>query len=155
VAFHRLFNDRAGAELVTGNSGALTVVADTSGPFESFGQIHGITPPALNNHGDIAFIVDLDRGSSGIFVGPRAVADRVIATGDTLDGATVTSLGSATRASTTPASWRSRRPSGTPPRRSTPAWRSTEPHPSGKEHARVLGRLARPGDNAEPYSSLG
>ena len=29
---------------------------------------------------------------SGIFVGPRASADRVIATGDTLDGATVQSL---------------------------------------------------------------
>jgi hypothetical protein len=92
VAFHRLFNDRAGEELVTGNGGALTVVADTSGPFESFGQLFGITPPALNNHGDIAFGAGLDAGGSGIFVGPRAVADRVIATGDTLDGSTVTSL---------------------------------------------------------------
>jgi hypothetical protein len=70
VAFHRLFNDRAGAELVTGNGGALTVVADTSGPFESFGQLHGITPPALNNHGDIAFLADLDRGGSEISSAP-------------------------------------------------------------------------------------
>jgi hypothetical protein len=92
VAFHRLFNDRAGEELVTGDGGALTVAADTSGPFQSFGQIHGITPPALNNTGDLAFFADLDAGGSGIFVGPKAVADRVIATGDTLDGSTVKNL---------------------------------------------------------------
>jgi hypothetical protein len=92
VAFHRLFNDRAGEELVTGNGGALTVAADTRGPFQSFSQNHGITPPALNN-GDIAFAAELDAGGSGIFVGPKAVADRVIATGDRLDGSIVQSVG--------------------------------------------------------------
>jgi hypothetical protein len=92
VAFHRLFNDRPGEELVTGNGGTLTVVAGTSRPFQSFGQFFGITPPALNNNGGIAFYADLDAGGSGIFVGPEAVADRVIATGDTLDGSAVTSL---------------------------------------------------------------
>ena len=93
VAFHRFFNDRAGEELVTGNGGPLTVVADTSGPFQSFGfTFVGFTPPALNNSGDVAFFADLDSGGSGIFVGPDPVADRVVGTGDTLDGLTVTNL---------------------------------------------------------------
>lgn len=92
VAFHRFFNDQPGEELVTGTGGSLTVVADTSGPFQSFGQIFGVTPPALNNNGDVAFFADLDAGGSGIFTGPDPVADRVIGTGDTLDGSTVTSL---------------------------------------------------------------
>ena len=91
VAFHRFFNDRAGEELVTGSP--LTVVADTSGPFQSFGfTFVGFTPPALNNNGDVAFFADLDSGGSGIFVGPDPVTDRVIGTGDTLDGSTVTNL---------------------------------------------------------------
>ena len=93
VAFHRYFNDRAGEELVTGSGGPLTVVADTSGPFQSFGfTFVGFTPPALNNNGDVAFFADLDSGGSGIFVGPDPVTDRVIGTGDTLDGSTVTNL---------------------------------------------------------------
>jgi hypothetical protein len=93
VAFHRFFNDRAGEELVTGHGGPLTIVADTSGPFQSFGfTFTGFTPPALNNHGEIAFLAELDAGGSGIFLGPDPVADRVIATGETLDGSTVTSL---------------------------------------------------------------
>ncbi len=92
VAFHRFFNDRAGEELVTGNGGPLTVVADTSGPFQSFGFFFGFTPPALNNNGGVAFLADLDSGGSGIFVGPDPVTDRVIGTGDTLDGSSVTNL---------------------------------------------------------------
>jgi hypothetical protein len=90
VTFHRFFNDRAGEELVTGNS--LTVIADTSGPFQSFGFFFGFTPPALSNNGDVAFLAELDSGGSGIFVGPDPTTDRVIGTGDTLDGSTVTNL---------------------------------------------------------------
>jgi hypothetical protein len=93
VAFHRFFNDRPGEELVKADGGTLTVIADTNGPFQSFGfTFTGFTPPALNNNGETAFLADLDSGGSGIFVGPDAVADRVIATGDTLDGSTVTHL---------------------------------------------------------------
>src|SRR5215216_246960 len=76
VAFHRFFNDRAGEELVTGNGGPLTVAADTSGPFQSFGFT----------------FVGFDSGGSGIFVGPDPITDRVIGTGDTLDGSPVTNL---------------------------------------------------------------
>jgi hypothetical protein len=92
VAFHRFFNDQAGEELVSGNGGPLTTVANTSGPFQSFGFFLGFTPPALNNNGEVAFLADLDSGGSGIFVGPDPVTDRVIGTGDTLDGSTVTNL---------------------------------------------------------------
>jgi hypothetical protein len=93
VAFHRFFNDRAGEELVTGNGGPLTVIADTeSGPFQSFGFYFGFTPPALNNNGDVAFLAELDAGGSAIFVGRDPVGDRVVGTGDTLDGSAVTNL---------------------------------------------------------------
>jgi len=92
VAFHRFFNDQPGEELVRGNGGPLTTIADTSGPFQSFGFFFGFTPPALNNHGDVAFFADLDSGGSGIFVGPNPATDRVIGTGDTLDGSTVARL---------------------------------------------------------------
>jgi hypothetical protein len=92
VAFHRFFNSMAGEELVIGNGGPLSVLADTSGPFESFGFYLGFTPPALNNEGEVAFLATLDTGGSGIFVGPDPVADRVIGTGDTLEGLTITNL---------------------------------------------------------------
>ncbi len=75
--------------IVTGDGGPLVTVADTTGPFSSF----GFRPPALNDGGGVAFDATLDDfETSGIFVGPDADADRVIATGDTLDGETVSSL---------------------------------------------------------------
>jgi hypothetical protein len=93
VVFHRFFNDRAGEELVrVASDGTPTVFADTAGPFASFGFFLGFQAPALNNAGEVAFLADLDAGGSAIFVGADPVADRVIGTGDTLDGSTVTSL---------------------------------------------------------------
>jgi hypothetical protein len=92
AAFHRFFNDRAGEEMVTGDGGPLTVIADTNGPFQSFGFFLDFVPPALNDNGDVAFLADLDAGGSGIFTGPDPAADKVIQTGDTLDGAVVQSL---------------------------------------------------------------
>jgi hypothetical protein len=94
AAFYRSFVDEASQEfveeIVTGSSGGpLTTVANTRGEFGSF----GFRPPSLNNEGDVAFHATLDDFStSGIFVGPDPVGDRVIATGDTLDGATVQNL---------------------------------------------------------------
>jgi hypothetical protein len=73
---------------VTGNGGPLTTVADTRGAYSFF----GFRPPSLNNSGDVAFHATLDEGTSGIFLGPDHVADRVIVTGDTLDGAIVQNL---------------------------------------------------------------
>lgn len=93
VAFYRSFFDEATQqffeEIATGDGGPLTIVADSSGGFGFF----GFRPPSQNNAGDVAFLATLDDFStSGIFVGPDPVADRVIATGDTLDGATVQNL---------------------------------------------------------------
>jgi hypothetical protein len=76
--------------IVTGEGRRLETVVDTRGDFASF----GFRPAPLNNDGDVAFLATLDDfQTTGIFVGPDPVADRVIATGDTLDGATVTGLG--------------------------------------------------------------
>jgi hypothetical protein len=93
AAFERSFFDEAAqefvAEIVTGNGGPLTTVADTRGAFSAF----GFRPPSLNNAGAVAFHATLDDFStSGIFVGPDALQDRVIATGDVLDGALVLNL---------------------------------------------------------------
>jgi hypothetical protein len=89
AAFETSFFDEATQEfvtaIVTGNGGPLTTVVDTTGPFSSF----GFRPPALNDGGEVAFLATLDDfTTTGIFVGPDAVEDRVIATGDTLDGST-------------------------------------------------------------------
>jgi hypothetical protein len=93
AAFYRSFFDEATQqfvdEIVTGDGGPLSTVADTRGGFGSF----GFRPPSQNNAGAVAFLATLDDFStSGIFVGPDPVADRVIATGDMLDGATVQNL---------------------------------------------------------------
>jgi hypothetical protein len=92
AAFYRSFFDEANQEfvdeIVTGNGGRLTTVADTRGDFNFF----GFRPPSLNNDGDVAFHATLDDGTSGIFVGPDPVANRVVATGDTLDGSTIQNL---------------------------------------------------------------
>jgi len=69
--------------------GTRTVVADTRGEFSSFGG----RPPSLNNNGDVAFLATLDDfTTTGIFVGSDPTNDRVISTGDMLDGETVTGL---------------------------------------------------------------
>ncbi len=93
AAFYRSFRDATGqfvTAIVTGNGGPLTTVADTMGSFGSF----GFRPPSINNNGDVAFLANLDDfpPTTGIFVGPRVVQDRVIETGDKLDGARVRGL---------------------------------------------------------------
>jgi hypothetical protein len=93
VAFYRSFFDEANQEfveeVVTGNGGAFTTIADTRGDFSSF----GFRPPSINNNGDVAFLAQLDDfATNGIFTGPDSVADRVIVTSDILDGFTITNL---------------------------------------------------------------
>jgi hypothetical protein len=76
--------------IVTGSGRRPRTIVDTQRDFASF----GFRPAPLNNNGEVAFLATLaDFQTTGIFVGPDPVADRVIATGDTLDGATVTGLG--------------------------------------------------------------
>ena len=92
AALETSFFDEAGqfvTAIVTGNGGPLATVADTDGPFGFF----GFRPPSINDVGEVAFRAILDDfQTTGIFVGPDAISDRVIATGDVLDGATVSSL---------------------------------------------------------------
>jgi hypothetical protein len=90
AAFVRSFFDETAQEfveeIVTGDGGPLATEADTRGGFSFF----GFRPPSLNDNGDVAFHATLDGSStSGVFVGPDPVADRVVATGDSLDGAVV------------------------------------------------------------------
>jgi hypothetical protein len=93
AAFETSFFDETGqfvTAIVKGKGGPVTTVADTTGPFGFF----GFRPPAINNNGDVAFsaILDDDFPNSSIYVGPSPKKDRVIGTGDRLDGATVGSL---------------------------------------------------------------
>ena len=62
--------------------------ADTNGLFSFFFAL----APSLNDAGEVAFGAGLDGGGTGIFVGPNPLADKVITTGDSLFGSTVTSL---------------------------------------------------------------
>jgi hypothetical protein len=92
AAFVRSFFDEAAdqfvEEIVTGSGGPLTTVVDTRDPFAFF----GFRPPSINNAGDVAFHGTLDDGTSGVFTGPDPTLDRVIAVGDTLDGAVVQNI---------------------------------------------------------------
>ncbi len=93
AAFQSDLFDNAGRQflaIVTGNGGPLATVVDNRGPFASFGS------PSVNNNDDVAFEGELDSvvipAPEGIFVGPDPVADRVIGTGDILDGDVVTDV---------------------------------------------------------------
>jgi hypothetical protein len=75
-------------EIVTSDGTTTTTVASSAGTFSFF----GFRPPALNDLGDVAFVATLDDQSTAIFTGADPVEDRVIGVGDSLGGATVTSL---------------------------------------------------------------
>jgi hypothetical protein len=93
AAFETSFFDATGqfvTAIVKGDGGPLTTVADTTGPFGFF----GFRPPAINNNGDVAFsaILDDDFPNGSIYVGPDPKKDRVIGTGDKLDGGTISNV---------------------------------------------------------------
>jgi hypothetical protein len=74
--------------IFTSNGELVTTIADTSGPF------FNILAPSINDQGTVAFFANLDTGGEGIFTGPDPVADKVIATGDTLLGSNVINISS-------------------------------------------------------------
>jgi hypothetical protein len=92
AAFQTSFFDQTGqfvSAIVTHDGATERRIADTTGPFGAF----GFRPPSLNDHGDVAFSATLDDFlTTGIFVGPREVQDRVIETGEKLDGGRVIGL---------------------------------------------------------------
>ena len=79
------FVNGGGSGIFTSNGGTLTSIADTSGPFTLF------STPSINDAGVVAFQAFISTGA-GIFSGPDPIADKVIATGDPLDGSTVAGL---------------------------------------------------------------
>jgi hypothetical protein len=78
--------DAGGVAIMSGDGGALTPRVSTVGPFSSLGD------PTINAAGEIAFSAGLDAGGVGIYTGADPVANKVIASGDTLFGHTVNSI---------------------------------------------------------------
>jgi len=94
VAFvgYDVFEGQGVRGVYVGSGGAVSTVADSSGPLGTFGPFIGI-----NNRDEVAFLAwldggDLESGGSGIYTGPDVVADKVIAAGDPLAGSRVESL---------------------------------------------------------------
>ena len=83
--------DEGGSGVFTISNDTLTTVADSSGLFDSFEEA------SINDSGAVAFLASLDAGGEGIFLGSDLVTDKVIATGDSLLGSTVTDLDFSTK----------------------------------------------------------
>jgi hypothetical protein len=79
-------NDAGGWGIFTGDGGPVTLIADNSG------QMLGFGPPSINNEGRVAWLGSLNTGELGIYTGPDPVSDKVIQTGDFLDGSIVDDL---------------------------------------------------------------
>jgi hypothetical protein len=78
--------DAGGGGIFTSSGGDYTTIVNSSGLFDGF------SGPAINNVGTVAFGASLDAGGYGIFTGADPITDKVITTGDTLFGSTVTGL---------------------------------------------------------------
>jgi hypothetical protein len=75
--------------IFTGKGNQINAIAETTGGiFSSFG-----VRPAINDRGAVAFQASLSSGELGIFTDPNPVDDKVVATGDTLNGSVVTFVG--------------------------------------------------------------
>lgn len=78
--------------IFTSRGGPLTTVADSTGPYSSFG------PPSLNDLARVVFTANLDGFApngfqvQGVFTGGDTVADKVLQTGDMYEGVPVSSV---------------------------------------------------------------
>lgn len=92
VAFRAGLQDQTSERIVISSGGSFTTIAESnivSGrPFVIFTGV-----PCINNAGTVAFEASLGAGNEGIFTGPDPVRDKVIASGDSLFGSTVTTVG--------------------------------------------------------------
>lgn len=84
VAFSVFLGDLGQRVYLADPRSGLRLVATSDGAFNTM-WLAGLT-----NSGTPVFNASLDTGGSGVFFGPDPVADKVIATGDILNGATVT-----------------------------------------------------------------
>ncbi|MFL6539655.1 MAG: choice-of-anchor tandem repeat NxxGxxAF-containing protein [Chthoniobacterales bacterium] len=73
--------------LINSDGSGLRKIADVAGEFSQ------LRPPVINNVGTFVFFAFTDQGGHGIFNGPDALANKIVATGDPLFGSTVASLG--------------------------------------------------------------
>lgn len=87
VAFDAGLAD-GGSALYISKGGKLTTLADTSGLFKDLTK----SDVALNQKGQVAFLGELDDGTTAIFDGPDPVANKVISVGDKLGNSTVQAL---------------------------------------------------------------
>jgi hypothetical protein len=78
--------DQGFRAIFTGSDPVGDRLIDTNGPAKDLLDV------ALNELGTIVFQATLDDGRSGLFSGPDLLADKIIATGDTLFGSTVTEV---------------------------------------------------------------
>ena len=77
----------------TGNGGAVTTVAEATVQFGTSPFLDFVDFPAINDAGTVVFGARTRDGRRGIFTGPDIVADKVIATGDSLFGSIVRNVG--------------------------------------------------------------
>jgi len=94
VAFtgFRFVDDTQVQGVFTSRGGPVTTIADSRGPFASFGE------PSFNDLGQIVFAADLDEFGpnglpiQGVFTGPHPVRDKVLQAGDRYEGVTISSV---------------------------------------------------------------
>ena len=85
VAYLKHINGVFDAGIYIGDEAGVTAISTTDGPFYEF-HFQGV---AINDSNDVAFTALLPGGSYGVYTGPDPIADKVIASGDPLDGSTV------------------------------------------------------------------
>lgn len=92
VAFRAGLQDQKSESIVIAKGGTFTTVAQSnitsSSSFVIFNSV-----PSINTVGGVAFEAYLSGNREGIFTGPNPVTNKVIASGDSLFGSTVTTVG--------------------------------------------------------------
>lgn len=84
VAFTATKDSGERGVFLAGNTGIITTIADSVGPYDSFRDV------SVNDFGQVSFIATLDLGGGkGIFTGSDPIANKVFGTGDQLFNSTV------------------------------------------------------------------
>ena len=89
VAFIGLMMDGNSSVFLAYDGGTMPVATASPGGFAGFDDN---TSPVISNTGAVAFVAYFDDETSGIFLGPDPVRDRVVGTGDTIGGREVVAL---------------------------------------------------------------
>lgn len=97
VGVHHAMNDvGVVAVIATKSSGESFIYTGTGGPLTTIatnnGELHFFDSVTINNHGLVVFSAITDDGRTGIFRGPDPSRDLIIATGDSVNGATIIGL---------------------------------------------------------------